>query len=689
MTFHGTHSTVRSLLIGLLIFNCFSRLPAAHWDPVPAEDLADTKPLVDPEAGAEILLRKVSIHHVAVDELYRHHFVRAKIYSVRGIEEFINIQLPYNKKNSIRDIDVRTIKPNGEIIELTRADIYDREILKTGKERVRVKSFSPAGLEPGAIVEYSFAEIYHAWPWYVSMSFQTSLPARVVQYRFRPIDFNELAYTDARRLSSRALAFNCPLPVLKADTDGAFPFEMRNVPAAKEEPFAPPSINAESSVIICYSLDRSQTPAEYWDNQSKDLHKRMIKQTKATNLVRTTLAGIVADSDRDAEKLRKIYAFCTGKIRNRHSGSADFTSREREKFKDNESANDVLKAGHGTGIDINMTFVALARAAGLDARYVAAGNRDAFLFDPSITEPFMADDLIAAVQLDGKWTYFDPGASYLPFGLLHWRNTVTGAIIAQPKNAKIESIPATPATDSGIVRKAELTLAVDGTLEGEVTFDYTGHRANAERVSLAPKTASEREDMVREEIQTTLKLAEISDLKVENLQDTAQPLKVTFHLRVPEYAERTGSRLFVQPAVFQKNEPPQFAEKKRRTQLMFRYCFIDQDIIRIAPPEGYELEEASSPGSLALGALGAYQASLGVSKRNGTLVYQRSLAIRAISIPLESYPAVNVAFDIIHKRDAHTLTLRRKSEAADAPTETTASTKSTVAPSTDALASSR
>jgi hypothetical protein len=657
----------RFCLVAALIVTSSTTGLAAKWAPVPAEELASTKPQVDPEAGAEILFRSVTITHKAVDEFERVYHVRAKIYSERGLEEFTKIELPYDAKTDIRHIAVRTIKPDGQIIELTKKDIYDREIIKAGKERVKVKSFSPAGVQPGSIVEYTFTEIEEGWSWYVSMYFQSSLPARLVQYKFRPIDGSTLASYDRARLTARVLFLNCPNQTVKPDAHGHYAFEMKNVPAAKEEPNQPPRLSCQSSIIVCYSLEKQDTAKAFWAKQGEQLHERMLKETKPTKLVKTTLDELVIAGDSEEQKLRKIYDFCRTKIAHRYSAASSFTREQREKFKPNETASDTLKAGSGSGEDLNTAFVALARAAGFDARYAAAGDRSFILFDAKLTEPFMVSDLIAAVKNGDQWQYFDPGALYLPYATPYWRNTHTCALIAAPEGALPVPIRASPAPASPQKRKASFTLDANGTLEGDVTIEYEGHQAVARKFALDHRTVAERETYVRDEIRQNLKLAEATDIKVENASDPTAPLKISFHLRVPEYADRTGSRLFFQPAVFQKNEAPLFTEMTRRTDLIFSFCYVDSDEIRITPPEGFELEEGSSPGSFDLGDLGSYQLSIGIAKKTGTLVYRRDFALRAIAVSAQHYASVRDAFEEINKRDAHTLTLRRKASATNAP----------------------
>jgi hypothetical protein len=654
---------------------------AAKWAPIPAEDLAATTPTVDPDAGAEILFREVVITHDSVDSFVYEYHVRAKIFSERGIESFAKIDIPYDNDSTIRGIAVRTVKPDGQILELGKKDIYDREILRAGKDRVKVRSFSPAGLEPGAIVEYTYTELRERWQWYVSMYFQSELPARRVRYKFRMIDLSTLAAVDSAKLTARAVPFNLPLPAMKPDGDGYYTFDQHNVLAAKEEPFSPPRLNTESALIVCYSLDARIAPQLYWSREGKKLHTRMLKETKATKLVTTTLDSIVAPADTPEEKLRKLYDFCRTKLLNRASPVAGFTQAQREKFKSNETVTDTLKAGHGTGEDLNAAFVALARAAGFDARYAAVGDRSFLNFDASITEPFMTSDLIAAVQIDGQWSFFDPGVLYLPYATPHWRNTGTGVLIPAPKDATVIAIQPAPPEVSPLKRKAVFALDADGTLEGDVTVEYDGHQAYSKKWTLHDKGATELTEYIRDEIRENLPLSELTEVKVENAANPLAPLKIAFHLRVPEYADRTGSRLFLQPAVFQKNIPTPLAEKSRRTAVAFNYAYSIADEVRITPPAGYELEQASSPGSLDLGALGTYTSGLGVAKSTGALVYHRKFMLKGIHIALQYYGPVRDAFELIHARDAHTVTLRRKPAAGEtAPSTPPASAPAPAAP---------
>lgn len=638
----------------VLFFFAAGSLFAAKWPAVDPQELADTKPQVDPEAGAEVLLRETTIDQSVPGELAIRYYVRAKIYSERGIEEFAKVELPYDNELKIRDVAVRTIKPDGQIVELTKKDVYDREVIKSGKLRVKVKSFAPAGLQTGAIVEYSYSEISERWSWIVPMFFQNALPARVVRFYFRPVDGQYLSVG----LHINALFFNCAQQSMKLNQDGYYPFELRNVAAVKEEAWQPPQLNCQSSILICYSTDKLLTPDKYWRQQSKELLERFEKECRVTKQLRAAVATIVAESDSEEVKLRKIYDHCRTKVVNYQRDTVRLTNAQRAKLKSSETATDTLKAGTGSSEEINLLFAALARAAGCNVQLVACNDRSFLQFNHQLTEPFLFSDLAVAVQREAGLSYFDPGATYLPFATLHWQNSETARLLSVTDKWPIVPVAGSKAEESQRKRTATLSLDADGTLEGDVSIDFTGMYEVEMKNTLDAMTPSEREVFVRDLVQEHLKLAELTEIKVENADAPLEPLKMSFHLRVPEYADRTGTRLFFQPAVFQKNVPRTFTAATRVTDLIFSYACINSDLIRIALPEGFSLEAAAAPGSFNIGELGNYATAISVRKKGTEIVYERTFTRRGLNIPAKFYKAVQSAYDMIHERDAHTLTLK-------------------------------
>jgi hypothetical protein len=75
---------------------------------------------------------------------------------------------------------------------------------------------------------------------------------------------------------------------------------------------------------------------------------------------------------------------------------------KRENLKDNKNAEDVLKHGYAYPGEINLLFIALARAAGFDSVVVAAKSRDTGFFNAELPDPGQLDATIVWVRAGGK-----------------------------------------------------------------------------------------------------------------------------------------------------------------------------------------------------------------------------------------------------------------------------------------------
>src|SRR5829696_5056125 len=101
--------------------------------------------------------------------------------------------------------------------------------------------------------------------------------------------------------------------------------------------------------------------------------------------------------------------------------------------------------------------------------------------------------------------------------------------------------------------------------------------------------------------------AEVTDFRIENVTDPVKPFVYTFHVRVPAYAQRTGKRLFFQPAFFQKGLTPRFTVTTRRHEVYFHHPWSEEDRVEVLLPEGFALDNADAPGPLSGGDLSKHE----------------------------------------------------------------------------------
>ena len=78
--------------------------------------------------------------------------------------------------------------------------------------------------------------------------------------------------------------------------------------------------------------------------------------------------------------------------------------KKREKEKTIKNVEDVWKSGSGSGREITWLYLALVRAAGLEAYPVLVSRRNEYFFTPQMMDPHRLDDNVVLVKLNGKDT---------------------------------------------------------------------------------------------------------------------------------------------------------------------------------------------------------------------------------------------------------------------------------------------
>jgi hypothetical protein len=215
---------------------------------------------------------------------------------------------------------------------------------------------------------------------------------------------------------------------------------------------------------------------------------------------------------------------------------------------------------------------------------------------------------------------------------------------------------------SVIKRRAHLKLVQDGTIEGDVSVEYTGHPAIERKEDMDEESESQREENLKTELKSQMSAAEITNIKIENVTDHVKPLLISYHVDFPGYAQRTGKRLFLQPAFFQHGIGALFASTARKYPVYFHYGWTEDDVVEIEVPDGYVTDNAESPVPLISKPITEYKPSIGVSSDNKLLVYKRSFYFGGgglILFPVTSYNQLKTFFDVLHKEDNHTIALKQ------------------------------
>src|SRR5262245_23785913 len=647
-SFVSTLTAMTCLLVCLIFL--FAPAQAQAWKPIDPGHLALKAPVVEKDADAEALLWEVYVNDASENTEYIH-LLRVKIFSERGKESQSKIDIPYLNRTSVKDISGRTIKPDGSIVELKKDSIFEREIVKFGGVKLKAKSFAMPGVEPGTIIEYRWREVVEGGVAnYVPLYFQREIPVETVRYYLKPSPniINPM----------RTITFAGANSGFVKDKDGYFRTEMTNLPAFREEPRMPPTNQVRTWMLVYYASDIKKEPMTYWKDLGKQIHELVKGEMKVNDDIRRAATKAIGDATAPEQKLERLFNFCRTKIKNINDDASGLTADQLKKMKENKSPADTLKRGYGTGTDIDFLFAALATAAGFEARYAKLSDRSQRFFDPNFTNPYFMRAYNIAVKVGDKWQFFDPASTYVPFGMLRWQEEGTQALVCDSKEPQFVQTQLSPAEKSVTKRTAKLKLAEDGSIEGSVRVEYTGHFAVSMKEDYDEETQEQREKKLRDGMKERLG-AEISDIKIENANDPLKPFVYSFKVSAPGYAERTGKRLFLQPGFFQKGVGQMFPTSSRQHDIYFRYPWMEEDHVVIELPEGYALDNAEMPGDLNFGDIGHCKIIIGVTQNQRMLDYKREFRFTGLIFPKTAYPNLKQAFDVLHERENHTITLKQ------------------------------
>src|SRR5439155_8560841 len=179
---------------------------------------------------------------------------------------------------------------------------------------------------------------------------------------------------------------------------------------------------------------------------------------------------------------------------------------------------------------------------------------------------------VIAIRDGQSWRFVNPANPYAS-GTLRASQEACMAVIADPDEAVLATTPASEPDVSVRRRAARLTLAEDGTIDGDVTFTYTGHLAADLREADRYRNVEEREKSVRDFVVARLPGADVTGVRIEHATDLTLAYQYAFHLRVPGYAQATASRLLLMPALFEQKGPPVFTAADRRHPIHFDYAW--------------------------------------------------------------------------------------------------------------------
>jgi transglutaminase-like putative cysteine protease len=460
-------------------------LAAAQFQAPTDEELKMTSDPKSPGADAVYLYEE----EIDNDPLhYQSIYERIKILTEKG-KDLATVNLPYLRGNwKITDIKGRTIHSDGAIVNL---DVKPEDLMtaKKGDLQINRKVFTLPSAEVGSIIEYRY-EIRYDDDYFSSPQWdiQKQYSVRKAHYQFTPFkafmpgnssqNQTSMYLTDSRGRTVNSLIWWKRLPAgadIKTDAGGHYTVDVEDVPAAPNEDWMPPIRSYLDKVFFYYMAANSAS--DFWISEGKFWAKDADHFAEPTRNIHAAVEGIVAPSDSDLDKAKKLYTAVQALDNTDFSREKSESEREQLKIKDIKRAEDTLSQKSGSGDDIALLYLAMLRAAGLTAYPIKVVDRDEGIFDFSYMNLSQLGSTLVSVTIGGKSTLLDPGEKMCPFGLISWRHSEARGLGESSQGPSIVTTPGQNYTDNSTTRTASINVDERGGVTGSATIVITGQEA--------------------------------------------------------------------------------------------------------------------------------------------------------------------------------------------------------------------
>jgi hypothetical protein len=642
------------------------------------EELQMTSDPKAPGAPAVFLYRQVEADN---NSHYIGEYARIKVLTEKG-KEYATVEVPYAPGYSDPPIiEGRTIHADGTVIPLV-GKASDLLVAKTNNFHMKVSVFNLPSVEVGSILEYKWsvpmtggnitsAGTYGEDSYYASEMAGTT-PEWVVQqpifihkehFYWNPYSVHELGpngggwtHTTADGEQATHLLSLQHLPAGAMTTrspKGDFTLDIQDVPAFVREADAPPE-NA-----MRYSVNFYWTPYSsadlFWQNEIERWSKKVNDFAGQSSAIRDAANQITAGATTPDARARKLYDAVQA-LDNTNFTRAK-TDEERKALhlkREVSKAQDVWTEKSGSGNDIAALYLALARAAGLNADGLEVADRDTRIFDPGFLSLQQLDSLLVVLHIDGKDIYLDPGEKFCPFGQLQWTHIMTGGI-QQNLKAPVYT-PPNATKDAITAHAADLTLDAQGGITGTVKILMNGPAALYYRQLNLTSDPEEVKKQLNESLSNLLPQGITGEVdKIQGLETAEGFLSVSAKVS-GLLGSSTGKRLLLPGFFFSAGAHQQFvSEEKRAIAVDLHYAeqVIDDAVYHL--PAGFTVESAPTPAQLPWE--GHAVLVIKAAPGNGVIDIRHTFQRAFVLLDAKEYPALREYYQKIAANDQQQLVL--------------------------------
>ena len=491
-----------------------------------------------------------------------------------------HIVLSYDKLSSLSEIMVTVYDANGKRIRKVKAsEIYDRSAFSDNLfDDVRIKYIDAEESNYPYTVEYSYKKkykfLYSIPNWTFSGDESTSVLNSTYTLEYPP------------QIGARYKEVNFKGDKNERTVEGnqIISWTMTNMPTQDRERYGPSYDELRSGLNVSvakFSFEGYEGDLSSWDGMAAWQLKLNEGRNDLSPETLSEIRKLTEGMDRE-EKIRTVYSYLQENTRyvSIQLGVGGF-----QPF----PASTVEQNGYGDCKALSFFTQTLLEAVGVEAYYtwVEAG------YNPRKVDKSFPEDnfnhIILAVPNGKDTVWLECTNQANPFGYLGRFTGDREALLISNTGGHIVKTESYPLEKNNKVSSLDITVNENGSASISAQIKYQGIMADR-TIDVASLTTDDQKKYLEENID--LSTFVIDDFKVEV---KGQDAYRTMNLQVNKLFSKSGTRIFLQPNVMNKNYFVPLKYDDRKTDIVVRHSFNEYDTVQYEFPTGYRIEAAFEP----------------------------------------------------------------------------------------------
>ncbi len=585
------------------------------------EEVVQKEHLLDPEAEAAILYKKVRLYYsYDPDKGFsskREVHLRIKIYKKSGLD-WATLIVPLYTSNSaeqkIYGVKGITYNVDGtKVIEdkLKNSSVFTENI---NKYRNQV-SISMPSVKEGSVIDLEYEIGSNLIGYMNPFIIQYGIPVDYVDIDvdipeyfnfkkylkgFYPIKLNESTTKktenfqyrkDTNSLSSIGVDYVRPT-VERGSLDyfeTEYSIKAKNIPALRGENFTDNIENYRSAVV--FELESTKFPSEgyrmfsqTWDDVANAIYKydNFGRELDKSRFFEKEIDALIAQYKDKDELVAAIFHLVKSHMTWNGYFGVGCESGIKKAFEERK----------GNVADINLMLTAMLRYAGFKANPVLVSTKDHGIPMFPTTDGF--NYVISALEMDESYVLLDAtenmlGINELPNRAINWN----GRLVREDGTSK--AISSIPKSHSEKTIFMNVQIFANGNTTGEMQTRLTNNLAYEYRKSNIEKR---NDELIKDKTGLNLGL-EIENIETKNVNQPNTPVIETMSFSKEGEVELIGDKLYLSPMLFLAINDNPFKLQKREYPIDFVYPRLEKTTISFKIPQGYKVE--SLPENIAIG----------------------------------------------------------------------------------------